>query len=93
NGIKPEPALWIGISKKLIEVALKNNVTAQKVAETISPVLQQVNGAADQLRYITPAMATEYIINRFGIEVSGPQKEFLTEVLKVFKDQLKATKQ
>lgn len=89
NGLQAQPGLWIQIARSLIEVALSNSVSAQKAAETIKPVLEQLNGAADQLKYITPKMATEYIINRFGIEITQEQKEFLTEVLKAFKQQLK----
>lgn len=89
NGLQAQPGLWIQIARSLIEVALSNSVSAQKAAETIKPVLEQLDGAADQLKYITPKMATEYIINRFGIEISAPQKEFLTEVLKAFKEQMK----
>ena len=89
NGMKAEPGLWIQISKKLIDVALANSISAERAAETISPILEQLNGAADQLRYVTPAMAAEFIINKFGVDVTENQKAFLVEILKAFKDQLK----
>src|SRR5699024_7205408 len=41
NGVEPQPGMWIGIAKTLIEVALQNSVTAEKAAQTISPIINQ----------------------------------------------------
>lgn len=89
NGIEVQPQMWINISKKLIEFAMQNSVSAEKAATTIKPILEQIDGAASQLKYIPAAGATEYLVNRFNIHPTDQQREFITEILKVFKKQIK----
>lgn len=89
NGIQPQPGMWIGISKALVEVALQNSITAEKAAQTIKPILEQFNGAANSLKFIPAKGAAQALISQFNIDVTEPQKQFLIEVLKVFKKQLK----
>ncbi|WP_026166528.1 hypothetical protein [Gracilimonas tropica] len=89
NGLQAQPGLWIQISRSLIDVALNNSVSAQKAAETIMPVLAQLDGAADKLKYFPADAATNFLIDHFKIEVTPEQKQFLTEVLKAFKKQIK----
>lgn len=89
NGMEPQPGMWIGISKALIEVALQNSITAEKAAQTIKPILEQFDGAANSLKFIPAKGAAQALISQFNIQVTEPQKQFLIEVLKVFKKQLK----
>lgn len=89
KGVKPETGLWVGISKQLIDLAIQHGVSASKAAETIAPVIRQISGVAEQLRYVTPDMAAEYLINRFGIQAGSQQKKFLIDVIRIFKDELK----
>lgn len=91
NNINPEPGLWVQLAKTLVDVAVQHGVTTEKAANTIAPVLEQFNGAADQLKYVPANAAAEFVVNKYGIDLTPQQKDFFIGLLKEFKDRLKQT--
>jgi len=88
QGISPQPAMWVQIAKQLVEFALDNSVTAEKAANTIKPILQQLDGAANNLKYLPAKGAAHALINFYSIDVTDAQKQFLIDILDEFKQQL-----
>lgn len=88
NGMEIQPGMWVGISKALVEFAIDNSITAEKAAETIEPILEQFDGAANSLQFVPAKAAAKVLINQFNIQVNEQQKDFLVEVLSVFKQKL-----
>lgn len=85
NGVEIQPGMWIQISKALINIALQNSVQPAKAAETIKPVLSQMNGAVTGLKFMQPTGAVDFIVNQFGIEPTDKQREFLIKLMQEFK--------
>ncbi|PKD43763.1 hypothetical protein [Rhodohalobacter barkolensis] len=90
HNINAEPGFWIQVSKTLMEVATNHDIPAQKAADVIAPVLEQFNGAADQLKYIPAKAAAEFVIGKYGVQLNEQHKAYFIELLKEFKNRLKA---
>jgi hypothetical protein len=88
NNMEIQPGMWVGIAKRLVEFALDNSISAEDAADTIKPILEQFDGAANNLKFVPASAAANVLINQFNIEVNEQQKGFLIDVLKVFKQQL-----
>ncbi|MGM0587092.1 MAG: hypothetical protein ACQETE_01640 [Bacteroidota bacterium] len=88
--LTPHPEFWINIARGLIQFAQQNDIGPTKVAEVIEPVLNQFGQAKTALKYSPVDAAVNTLFGMFNIQADAAEKQFLKEVLKYFKQKLKA---
>jgi len=87
-GLTLEAKDWIEMAKALAEKALKENVSAKRVADVIQPLLDGVKGYAFMLKAVSPKKATETLFNQFNVEATDEIKELVSEVLGIIQKSL-----
>jgi predicted RNase H-like nuclease (RuvC/YqgF family) len=85
QGIELDAKEWIKMAKVLAEHALDREVTAERVAKVISPVLDGVKKYSFFLQSMEPKGATNALFNYFNIEASEPVKKLVAKVLEAIK--------
>jgi len=90
QGIGKIPAdSWVTAAKGIVDYALQNNTPSHKVAQVIEPIiLKQVTGADAMIANMPTNTAVNMLLNYLNLEVSETQKEFVTNIISILKDQV-----
>ncbi len=81
NGIKLGKEEWINLAYGLAEYAVQHNVTADKIAKLLDPLLGQLGQARQMLKILGPEKAADALATMAGVEISGPIRHIVVETL------------
>lgn len=85
QGIELDAKQWIQMAKVLAEHAVDREVTPDRVAKVISPVLDGVKKYSFFLQSMEPKGATNALFNYFNIETSEAVKNLVAKTLQAIK--------
>jgi hypothetical protein len=87
QGISLDAKQWIQMAKALAERAIAEEISAERVAKVIEPVLAGIPGKyRAMLKMIAPEAATNQLFQLFEVEANKPVKKLVTKVLESIKN-------
>lgn len=90
SGVAPSARDWTMIATHLATEAVRLNVTPERVAQVISPMLDNLEAAKTTLRYVPADTAADLLFKAIGFEPAAPIRQLIISVLTVFKQKLSA---
>ncbi|WP_409029432.1 hypothetical protein [Gracilimonas sediminicola] len=88
NNLSLDAQAWIEMARTLAQTAIEKNISVERVANIIKPLLDGVKGYGFMLKAMNPEMATEQLFNQFNVEASDEVKKLVSKVLEIIKQSL-----
>jgi hypothetical protein len=86
NGIQLDAGTWIQMAKVLSEKAIEKEITAERVAKVIEPVLGGAKKYSFFLNMMDSKQITEKLFNQFNIEANEQVKALVVKVFDALKN-------
>lgn len=81
QGITLDAEMWVQMAKVLAEQAIEKQITADRVAKIVQPVVEGVSGKVRMFRMVSPEKATRELFNQFNIDATDRVRQLVTEVI------------
>lgn len=82
------PQNWINIAKGLVQYTVEHNVPTQRLADVVSPLLDNLEMAKGMLSSMPVKIAVKTLESAFSMNLDDKERTILTEVLQLFKKRL-----
>lgn len=88
NNLRLDAQAWVEMARVLAQKAVEENISVERVAEVIKPLLDGVKGYAFMLKALDPEKATDTLFKQFNVEASDEIKNLVSKVLQIIKKTL-----
>lgn len=82
------PQNWIMIATSLAQVAVERSVSPERLADVVSPLLDNMSAAKQVLKISPVDIALNQLVALFKIQLSNEQQDMLKKVLTIFKSRI-----
>lgn len=88
QGMQIDPQNWINIAKGLIQFSLEHGIKSERLAEVITPLLENLGMAKQALKFMPVDGAISTLKDMYSLQLTDKERSVLADILGIFKDRL-----
>ncbi|MEX0662102.1 MAG: hypothetical protein WEA58_04055 [Balneolaceae bacterium] len=89
QGLTIDPQNWVNLAKSLVQFAIQNNISSEKLANVVSPLLENVGQAKSALNVMPVNVVISTLDGMYNLNLAAQEKDVLKDILNIFKNRLK----